>query len=288
MKYSRCRVPFIIISIIVGWVSSIGAHVLEGAHVLDLITRKLAGAQTLLVNQQVVIDDPTVSSQPIELKETLSYIFPDRFRSDIQYENSHRIRVFAGGETLTVVDGIISENQEGRFDRYKDLLLYNSRSLLHRMLSTHGVDVGITSLGRMDKRVVVIIGAQYPNETVSQVWVDKERWLPLRWINIFPSEGSERGTDRLEFVYRNWQNVDGVWYPMLVETFHNQQPVRQIRVSKVQTNAVIEGESLNISHLMTLYKKKEVVTPQAEDGTSTDDIDEVERAIEDFDKKFEP
>jgi len=268
------------------WNSPAHGYVLKGPHVLDLMTHKLAGAKTLLVDQQVIIEDPAVAGQTIELSEKLSYIFPDRFRSEIQHADSHRIQVLSQGQALTIVDDTIASEQEGRFDRYKDLLLYNSRQLLHKMLYTHGVDVGITSLGRMDDHIVWVVGANYPDVSVSQVWVDKERFVPLRWINVFPSENADGGSDRVEFVYSNWQNLDGVWYPMQIETYHNGKPVRRVRVVKVQANAVIPGESLNISHLMTVYKKADAAHP--DDAPPATGVDEVQQTIEDFRKKFEP
>jgi outer membrane lipoprotein-sorting protein len=269
------------------WAAPANGHVLEGPHVLDLMVRKLAGAQTLRVDQLVTVEDSAIASQPIDLEESLSFIFPDRFRSDIKHENTHRIHVLSHGQVMTVVDGTISSGANpGRFDRYKDLFLYNSRFLLHKMLSEHGVDVGITSLGRMEDHVVFVIGANYPDDSVSQVWVDKERFVPLRWINIFKSEQTGMESERLEFIYRNWQKVDGVLYPLQITTFHNQHPIRQVRVTKVRANTVIPVELLDIPHLMTLYPREDEALPDDQEPNS--DVDEVERTIEDFRKKFDP
>jgi hypothetical protein len=220
------------------------------------------------------------------MNEKLSYIFPGQFRSEIERDTTRRIHVLSQGRALTIVDDTITSDQEGRFDRYKDLLLYNSRQLLEKKLYTHGVDVGITSLGRMDDHIVWVVGARYPDASVSQVWVDKERFVPLRWINILPSENRNGRPDRVDFVYSNWQDLDGVLYPMLIETFHNQKPVRRIQVVKVQADAAIAGELLNIPHLMTIYRQADA-TPTG-DAPPTTDVDEVQRTIEDFRKKFEP
>lgn len=285
-----CHTAGLVVSLcVVGlWVTPANGYVLKGPHILDLVIRKLAGAKTLQVEQSVMVEDPTIAGQPIELQETLRYIFPNHFRSDMQLETTHRIFVFSRGRALTVVDGGVIPDRGGRFNRYKDLFLYNSRHLLHSALSAHGVDVGVTSLGLMEDRVVFVIGANYPDDSVSQVWVDKERFLPLRWINVISSEDTELAPERLDFVYRNWQNVDSVWYPMQIDTFHNQVPIRQIRVTKVQANGAISGELMNIPHLETLYKQDE--SPSSEDGApaSDVDVDEVQRTLEEFRKKFDP
>ena len=263
-------------------------YVLKGPHILELLVQKLAGASTLQVEQKVWIDDPDLSGVTLELDETLRLVLPGQVRSDIRHEDGHRIHVRSQGHHLTVIDGIIADESRGRFDRYQDLLLYNSRHALHRALLIQGVDVGITSLGEMEDRIVYVVGAAYPDDSVSQLWVDKERLLPLRWINVFPSADGATEPERLEFVYRNWQDTDGVWYPMEIETFHNQQSIRRIRVTKVQANAVFEGELLNIDHLKTVFKEKETDSLTGEIPDADAGVDEVRKTLEDFRKKFEP
>jgi hypothetical protein len=269
-------------------VSPAAAYVPEGPHILDLMVKKLAGANTLQVEQKVIIDDPDLSGEVVELDETLRFMLPGQVRSDIRFEDGHRIHVRQQGRNLTIIDEMIVDQSNSRFDRYQDLLLFNSRHALHKALLIHGVDVGITSLGKMDDRVVYVIGAVYPDDTASQLWVDKDRLLPLSWINVVSSGDDTPSSERLEFVYRNWQNADGAWYPMVIETLHNGKSIRRIRVTQIKVNAVFEGELLNIDHLKTVYKEKK---PAVQDGGTPDadaGVDEVQKTLEDFRKKFEP
>lgn len=270
-----------------GWISPAGAYVLEGPHVLELMVKALKGPETLHVRQQVVIEDPMVSPMPVTLAENLYYNYPDQFRSETLHNNTQRILVMAAGQVLTVVDNTIDSDHEGRFDRYKDPLLYLTRELMHKSLASQGIDVGTTSLGRWDDQLVYIIGAQYPDDSVSQVWVDKERFLPLRWINIFPGQSSSEQPERLEFIYRNWQKRGGIWYPHQIETYHNQQRVRMSTVLEVRSNVTLQAEKFNIAHLMTIYKSAEF-SPQDKEQIGQTQMDEVERTIDSFKKKFEP
>jgi hypothetical protein len=250
------------------------------------LARNLAGAQSLHVQQRVVIDDPAVSDGPVELSEELSYLFPGRFRSEILHQDSRRVHVVSQGESITIVDNRIAPGGEGRFDRYKDLLLYHSGDMIHQTLLSHGVDVGIVSLGRMGDHLVFVIGAQYPDESVSQLWIDKDRLVPLRWINVFPPNRTTGQKERLDFVYKDWRKFDGAWYPMQIESFLNQRKIRTINAAKVETNVVIPGELVNIQHLVSVYG-----TPDdggARNEPPVDAVDEVEQTIEDFRKKFEP
>lgn len=252
--------------------------VLSGPHILELMAKALSSAQSLRVEQTVVVEEVTIADHPLELSETLSYAFNDRFRSDTRFKNTERIHLVAQDQTLTVIDGRRIPDATGRFDQYKDLLLYRTRAALHKALLSHGVDVGKTSLGRYEDRIVYVVGAQYPDNSVSQVWVDKESFLPMRWLHV----SSRDPNDRLIFIYSDWQKKGELWYPMLVETLHGQKTIRRILVSKVQVNAALSPELFNIAQMMMAYPQEEAVGS----APGLDPSQEVQRTIEAFQKKF--
>jgi hypothetical protein len=270
------------------WVGQAHGYVLPGPQILTLMSKKISGFKTLRVDQRVTVIDSTVSAEPINLHETLNYIFPDYFRSDIVHQTTRRIHVFSRGQALTVVGDTIRTHGQAHYDQYKDLLLFNSAYLLQKTLYSHRIDVGITSLGRLGDQVVFVIGARYPDESVSQVWVDQERFVPLRWLNVHQGEGADTADteDRWDFHYSHWQKVDGAHYPFKIETFHNQQLIRRIDVTKVDADAAIDGELFNISRLRAVYEQQPA-QPDEKKQPSTD-MEEVQRTIEDFRKKFEP
>ena len=260
-------------------------YVLPGPQILDLMSDNISGIKTLRVDQRVTVVDPAVSAEPVTFQETLNYIFPDQFRSDIVQQNNHRIHVVSRKQTLTVVDGMIRGNGQAHYDQYKDLLLYNSAYLLQKTLYNHRIDVEITSLGRLEDRVVFVIGARYPDESVSQVWVDQERFVPLRWLSVRQNGGADQ-EERWDFLYSQWQKVDGAHYPFKIETYHNQQLIRQIEVTKVDAGAAIEAGIFDIAHLRSV-SQQQVAQPDDE-KPSPSDMDEVQRTIDDFRRKFEP
>jgi hypothetical protein len=73
---------------------------------------------------------------------------------------------------------------------------------------------------------------------------------------------------------------------MQISTFYNQHPIRQIRVTRVRVNAVITPELLDIPHLMSLFPRQVTAPPETQAPDSQ--VDEVQRTIEEFRKKFEP
>ncbi len=255
-------------------------HVLEGPHILELMAQTLAGAKTLKVEQQVMVEDDAFLDQSLTLSETLIYAFPDRFRSDTRSEESSRIYVQSGSASLTIVDGYRTEAGASRYDKYINLLLHRSRTPLHIMLLSNDVDVEKTSLGRFEDRVVYVVGAQYPDESISQVWVDKESLLPLRWIDVSRKDPQ----DRVEFIYREWQKRNNLWYPTRIEIRHRQVPVRRIVVAALQVDIELSNDLFDMALLLQAFPSEEQRLPL---GPTETDVDEVERTIEQFQKKFE-
>jgi hypothetical protein len=268
------------------WTGSGRAYVLQGPQILSLMAHEIGGLKTLRVYQKVTVLDPTISAEAISFDETLNYIFPDRFRSEILHQNTRRIHVFSKGQALTVVGDTISSDPEAHYDLYKDLLLFDSAFLLEKTLYIHGIDVEITSLGRLGDRVVFVIGARYPDESVSQVWVDQESFVPLRWLSVQQVSKAAQQEDRWDFHYSLWQKVGHAHYPFQVETFHNQQLIRRIRVTKVDPNTDVDGRLFDIAQLRSTYRP--AVTPAGPGEQPPPGLEDVQRTIDEFKKKFEP
>ena len=268
-------------AVVVGFAPVARGYILQGAHVLDLMVKVLSKAKTLEVEQVVTIDDPAVAEHPLTVAETLTYAFPDRFRSDTRYEQTHRVFISVRGDYLSIIDGKWQTDPPNRYDRYKDLLLLHSRSMIEKALFNYGIDIGTVSLGRFEDRIVYVIGACYPDETVSQVWVDKELFVPLRWLNVDP----EKPASKLDFIFRRWRKNDKLWYPTYIETLENNRLIRTIQTDKIQVDPVLPAELWDLSLIKNSYPP---VEPSPQTGLSDTTVNEVKEAIESFQKKFEP
>lgn len=256
-------------------------YVLQGPHLLELMVKTMGLAKTLSVEQTVLVSDPSLSEHPFELNETLKYRFPDRFRSDARFDSTARIHVSAFGQALTIVDGRQVAYRSNGVDRYKDFILYRSGLQLHKMLLSSGVDVGTTSLGRDKDRIVFVIGAQYPDDSVPQVWVDKESFLPLKWLCI----SSAAPNDRWLYVYDGWQKKADFWYPSVVEIYFNEQLIRKISTNKIVLNPELALQLFDITRLKSQYP---IAQPFLEKDPSTSDpTDDVQQTIEEFQKRFD-
>ena len=128
------------VGILVSFIFPANAYVLQGPHILELMIKKIGNPRRLLVEQKLLIhcSTPDIQNDAVELDETLSYLFPENFRSDILSEDTHKIHVISSGESVTIMDKKVSSTSETEFDLYKDILLYRSRTLLDQRLSYLG------------------------------------------------------------------------------------------------------------------------------------------------------
>jgi outer membrane lipoprotein-sorting protein len=259
------------------------AFVLLGPQILELMRKELGTAERLLVSQKLIIYQEDFEQGVIFLDEKLRYIFPDTFRSDILSENVEVIHVFSKGRSVTVIDGKITSDRETELDHYKDIILYNTRELLEDRLPKYGLDVYTSSLGRFQGRLAYIVGAQYPDETVPQLWVDKHTFKPFRWI-MFGGIAEDRA-DLLEFRFFEWRQVDKIWYPMRIEFYQNENLVRMIQVDEIRVNVNFPDKLFDIKYLRSTYPRV-TSTTEPETGDS-EELNELQKVLEKFQKIVE-
>jgi outer membrane lipoprotein-sorting protein len=299
------------------------AFVLQGEHILELMAEKLGQAESLYITQKVIfynISPQPVSADPdqadpdrentspvavpesasdaedyptalenepvatiVEMEASIRYLIPQAFRSDIITDDNQRIHVYASGQALTIIDGATRAIPQTRFDFYKDLLLIRSRPELVERLTRLNVDMSISSLGRFEGRIYFVIGAQYPDESRTQIWVDQENFRPLRWIIAPGAVGFQ--SDKLEIRYLDWwQFNDSFWYPMRIEYYQDDILVREIKVQRYEVDASIPAELFDIEQLRSAYPPAESVSSDAGESRPVSDVQE---AIEEFGKMFE-
>ena len=295
-------------------------YVLQGPHIIQLMTEKLGQVDSLFISQRVVfynvepqpeiLDEENSGSaaidsadhfydlpaeahdtvpapaeaKPIQLEESIRYVFSQAFRSDIISDTNQRIYVYNRGQTLTVIDGIIADFSESRFDLYKDLLLYRSRETLSERLANLGIDVRVSSLGKFEDRLALVIGAEFPDETVPQVWIDKETFQPLRMLIPSAGKSYDNRSGILEIRYADWQKIENMWYPMQIEFIQDGTTVRAVEVNNYQINAKFSEDLFDISRLMSEYRQPDQIPGPS---GSTEGVSEVQKTIEEFKRIFE-
>jgi hypothetical protein len=279
---SRYNPFFILLLAVALSASAVWAYVLHPLHLLELMTSEMGQAKTLMVSQRLVINESELPERTIALQETVMYFFPDGFRSEITSNIAQRIHVVDRGRSATIIDAKLVADREGDFDRYKDLFLYNSRDLLEARLRQLGVDTSISSLGKYQGRIGYVIGAQYPDETVAQLWLDKNTFKPFRWLLRPGLYGDPAGG--LEVHYYGWRQFEKIWYPARIEFYQGEQLLRTILVQDVQVNPELDGELFDVRRLRAQYPRGGAQLPPAADSGEQSDVQET---VERFQRLFE-
>ena len=289
---------------------SANGYVLPGQHLLMLMTENLGSGAGLSVYQRTLLYDGTVLEPATELAETfttvlepatelaetfttapkpatelvetLTYRFSNAFRSESTSPDFVRIHVDILDEVVTILDGRVALQNESRYDRYKDLLLFHSRLLLQERLLRRGIDTMVSSLGRFEGVPVYVLGAQYPDMTAAQVWIERKTLRPLRLL--IPMTDGEGGVSILEFRYLLWQKNGKLWYPMRIECYEGEQLIRAMIVEDMAVNPVFADGVFDIDRLKTLYREESFVE---EDLQAPDVQSDIQKALEDFKKRYE-
>lgn len=258
-----------------------GAYVLEGPHIIELSADAMGGVAALQVDQKIIVYNQMPEQPPLVFDETATYVMPERFRSDLVSDHIQRTHLVFADSSLTVIDGRVTLGRDP-FDLYQRVLRSRTRPRLMRTLNQMGVETAISSLGRLEETVVFVLGARYPNESVSQLAVDKKTFLPVRLLLV--SVEMEGVDSRLEVFYRNWQKVQSGWFPLQVVFYTDGILAREIRVADLRLNPSIPSEMMDLEALKASVAAIDADTPQ---GQKQEAVEEVQQAVQDFQKKFE-
>jgi len=244
---------------------SAGAYVLMGEHVLDRMVQALGKADTLEVTQTLTIHaTTTAASLPTSaLQETVRIRFPYDFRADASGDDYQRQMMISGGTALMAVNGVLQSGPLPRYARYNDIMMVKPRQALADHLRMMGIDVTVSSLGRLEDRYCYVVGANFPDEDAAQLWVAKDTFHPLRLI--LPPASMSSGEGPVEIRYQNWTFTEGVAYPMHVVMWQNHQMMQEIRVDRLQVNPVFTNDLFDITVLRQEWSQPDV---PGDDGVS--------------------
>jgi outer membrane lipoprotein-sorting protein len=244
--------------------------------------REMGSARGLQVDQELSVLESFPATERLVLQETVSYRFPVAFRSEFTSAAGRHIQILFGGRALTVVDRRIVAEAANDLDHYKDIFLYNTPDLLKNRLVDLGVAVEVSSLGRFQGRIGYVLGAQYPDESVPQLWLDKETFRPMRWL-LKPAAATPAGA-ALEVRYDDWKKVASLWYPRRIEFYQGDRILRRIQVKRARVNPDFPDRFFDLAYLESLYPYAAAApSDRKESGAVTD----MQRAIDRFRRMIE-
>lgn len=255
------------------------AYVLKGEHVLQLMIEKNNLPKRLGIFQTVSFFDPEVDFMTTDYDEKVFCRIPGEFRSEIATADFQRVHVVASGRSVTIVNGQLVSTSETWTDQYKDLFCFRDRKQLVEKLQTLRINFSVTSLGRYQGTICYVLGADYPDETVPQLWVSKDTFRPVRWI-IDAADVDGVRVQR-EILYQDWQSYSRSWYPSRIEFMEDRQPVKRISVGKIATNPSFSNDLFDVDRLESIY------APRYGEEKKPEDRNDISHQIEEFKKIYE-
>ncbi|MBW1896641.1 MAG: hypothetical protein JRI47_06250, partial [Deltaproteobacteria bacterium] len=162
--------------------TSTSSYILPAEQIVDFMIEQFGSARSFEILQTTIVYDPELEEGVGEFDEVLYYRYPGRFRSDVSTPSGEQIRVVSPEGAISVVNGRIISETETLFDHFKDVLLYRKKSIVLKHLSDLHVDLNTVSLGRFKDKIAYVIGAKYPDDSVPQIWIEKDTFRPIRYV----------------------------------------------------------------------------------------------------------
>lgn len=104
------------------------------------------------------------------------------------------------------------------------------------LLARMGVDTEVVSLDRFDGRPVYVLGAGPGDLGRPQLWIDKESYVPVRWLVPNRAAG---GLDDVRLLGYRFPTT-GPWWPERMEVWRGQSRTRALFFTRARMNVRID------------------------------------------------
>ncbi len=155
---------------------------------------------------------------------------------------------------------LIISNEEGCFEKTEkneiietlrdpsDLLLFDFYYLtpeqIIKELKSQDIDVNKVCIAKEEdsEDEIYIIGADSPDEAVTQVWINIEHLLMVRLVQAI--DAGNGNINKIHTRFGDYQLIDDIyWYPFLIATYIGDEILSSVEVKSVEVNSGLD-ESL--------------------------------------------
>ncbi|BCS94791.1 hypothetical protein DSLASN_04230 [Desulfoluna limicola] len=274
----RRILPFLLLFMMVS-AGSAQAYLLTSPQITRQMVKKLGKPVTATIQQKESFfrsgATEETEAENLVFDEVVRLAAPDRFHAVVTADEKKVEQLSTFDTWFRVVDGAVIEGPERAADRYRDPLQFRQESLIEKRLTSAGVDLASTSLNRHAGRIAWVMGARASDRTVRpQFWVDKETFLPMRWI-LFEGQGDKQ---RVEIWYHDWFKQGNAYYPKHIEFYADGRLFREIRVESVTAGKPMSATLFDRS----TYSPKKNAEPKANEKVA--EPTEKERQMEEIER----
>ena len=231
------------------------AFIPEAEHLLYLVIKKIKQPVGIEAWQtRKILNYQTPDQGLIEFEEKLLYSYPNQLRTQIVSQSMESFSVESDYEFIKISDGIISSQEKSLVDMYSDILLYRDHETLLNQLDLKGIDTTQVSFQRYSDTICWVIGKHHkPNQETNSdfpgLWIEKDTFLPLRYI-------IKKNDKKVEFFYQNWHKVSKTFYPMQVYIFLDNRLYATIDVKTFYLKSGFLPDLFDIENIESLYPKQ--------------------------------
>jgi len=206
------------------------------------------------------------------VQERWSLQLPLKFRSVQELAQGTRILLVSRGKRLLLEPERPLDETPALFDPLIHVFTratvrgssktYKAGDLLLSDLETAGVDTAATGLTRVGEHVAVIIGAKEGERNKSQFWIDKDRFVPLRFLEVSGDKDQRRFR---EVRYLEYPGTGGKhrWLPRKIEIWEDGRPVQISEIKAVRGLTKIDRKLFDLDAL-----RRQAREPAAAPATS--------------------
>ena len=189
----------------------------------------------------------------VELEEKLIYLSPNQLRLQNLSEVTTNFYVESDFEFIKISDGTIVSRDKPLVEQYTDILIYRDHETLLTQLDLSGIDTSKVSFQRYDDKICYVIGSSHEKgKNFPGLWIEKETFLPLKYV-------VEKNSQRVEVLYHNWQKIHRTMYPMQVYIYLNDKFFAMVDVKNIDLRSDFSHALFNIDHIESLYPQKKPV-----------------------------
>jgi len=257
---------------------SVQAYVMPGKQMIEEMAQHIGSTTSLSAIHSFSLLNQQIDGQPLTLEESIIYKFPYSMHSEILMNDKQKLHICSPKGSVTIIDGVVSEEPYTSFDLYKYLLLERNKNAIERRLKISGINIDISSYGKFEKKAVYVIGANFPDLSVPQLWLEINTFLPCRWIITPDTYGQS-----LEIVYQDWKEITkDVWYPKLIKYIQSNTLLVEIQLKSLKVDTEVTRDLFDITYYRQMYPSTTVY-----DSPYEADMDEVQKTIRNFQRTFE-
>ena len=225
------------------------AFILPSSKIFEFMEKERNKLSGVKVSQTTFVYDDALPQGKLEALSTLYLKKPDKFYLENKFSNNTMTVVANGSQVVTLVDNKIQRNIIGIKEDLilRDLILCPSSSKILGRLKEFGIDTNSVGFGRANGIIVYIIGAKRKDNPLPQIWIDKERFIPIKLIAM-----DKENSRWFEIEFLDYRLVDGFWYPFIINFFSDKKLVQTFIATDIFINSQISDHIFDVENFKKL------------------------------------